>query len=308
MIKPLVNAHTHLEHSWAAKFRPRSTQLFPQWLRRTLQRNAIAQNGEDYERRQLAAVETSLAELLEIGVTHIGDVTVSGVTIEPLLASGLSGVVYIELLGLEQGVDTFMFQRAVQLLDHYRPLARNGLRIGLSAAATYSVTAAVLEQTAAFCLAEAVPFCMHVGESVHEQEALNGEGPLYHLPLQLGGSAHPPIYEGSVWRYLETVGVLDTAPMLIHTAEIDEEGLDLLARYGAKVVHCPRSNQLWQSGRMPLEKMLARGIPVALGTESLTAAPSLDVREEAAVAVKWHEPYVEAEQITPLLSNTAVFE
>lgn len=304
----LVNAHTHLEHSWAAKFRPRGTQRFPQWLRRTLQRNAIAQNGDDYEQRQLVAVEESLVDLLEIGVTHIGDVTVSGITIEPLLASGLRGVVYIELLGLEEGVDIFMFQRAVQLLDHYRPLARNGLKIGLSAAATYSVTAAVLEQTAAFCIAEDVPLCMHVGESVYEQDALNGEGPLYHLPIQLGGTVHPPVYEGSVWRYLETVGVLDTAPLLVHTAEIDEEGLDLLARYQAKVVHCPRSNQLWQSGRMPLEKMLERGIPVALGTESLTAAPSLDVREEAAVAVKWHKEYLESEQIYQLLSNTAVFE
>ena len=61
MTTTLVNAHTHLELSWAAGFRLRGTQLFPQWLRRTLQRNAIAQNGADYEWRQLAAVEKSIA-------------------------------------------------------------------------------------------------------------------------------------------------------------------------------------------------------------------------------------------------------
>jgi aminodeoxyfutalosine deaminase len=103
------------------------------------------------------------------------------------------------------------------------------------------------------------------------------------------------------------LGVLAAKPMLVHMIQVSEAELDMVAAYGVTVAHCPRSNRLLQCGRMPLEKMLARGIVVALGTDSLASSPSLDVREEGAAAVALHEGLVTAEQIEELLGNTAVF-
>jgi 5-methylthioadenosine/S-adenosylhomocysteine deaminase len=88
---------------------------------------------------------------------------------------------------------------------------------------------------------------------------------------------------------------------------VTDEELDLVAHYGATIAHCPRSNQLLQCGRMPLEKILTRHIPVALGTDSLASSPSLDVREEALTAISLHKERVTAAQIDTLLRNTAVF-
>ena len=306
--RPLVNGHTHLELGWAAAFRPRTPRPFHLWLRRQMQRNASATRAEEFEERQLKGIYEGIEALLAAGVTHIGEVTMSGAPVRPLLESGLGGVVYIELLGLEAGVDTFMFKRAVEILEQYRPQERNGLRIGLSAHATYSVTQQALEMVAAYCLREDVPFCMHLGESADSRQALHGEGPLYHMPVQQGGQNYPPMPEMGAVAYLRECGILETRPLFIHAIDLTDEELDVLAEYQVKVVHCPRSNELLKNGRMPLEKLLSRNIPVALGTESLTAAPSLDVREEAAVAKKLHAGVVEPELIEGLLGNVKVFE
>jgi len=47
-------------------------------------------------------------------------------------------------------------------------------------------------------------------------------------------------------------------------------------------VTCPRSNQRLGVGKAPVPKLLASGIPVALGTDSLASAPDLDVFTEIA--------------------------
>jgi cytosine/adenosine deaminase-related metal-dependent hydrolase len=85
-----------------------------------------------------------------------------------------------------------------------------------------------------------------------------------------------------------------------------DEDLDIIAASEAKVAHCPRSNQLLQAGRMPLEKMLARNIPVAIGTDSLASSPSLDVRQEAQTAVTLHQNHVEQKSILSHLHNSSV--
>lgn len=296
---PLVNAHTHLELGWAASLYPRRAQPFPRWFERFMRRSRLAQQAPDQPDREQRTIEAGIVALLDAGTTHIGDVTRSGLSIEPLLDSGLAGVVYIEILGLEEGVGAFMLARAQQLLEAYRPQERHGMRIGLALHSTVSTTAVTLSQTAAFCQQEDVPLCIHAAEAPAEIEALvHGRGPLYDLPHKLGGQTHPPVPQKTPVRYLAELGVLEAKPLLIHATQLDDDELDLLANSGAKVAHCPRSNAQLQMGKMPLEKMLARGIPVALGTESLAASPSLDVRDEAELV---------GDVGADLLGNTAVF-
>ncbi len=309
MTAPLVNAHTHLEGSWLAGVRPDAPQPFPVWLQRHIRRSRLLKQLDDAEARQLAAIEAGIEALLAAGTTHIGDISQTGLSIEPLLDSGLAGVVYIELLGLEAEAGTFMFERALQLLDRYRPQERHGLRIGLTAHAPYSVRPEIFSRVAAFCAREAVPLCIHAAETPAENELLlHGRGALYDLPIRLGGQTRPHVPGQTAVRYLADLGVLEAQPLLVHMVHVSDEELDLVAQSGSKVAHCPRSNRLLQAGgRMPLEKMLARGIPVALGTDSLASSPSLDVREEAASARRLHGAAVAPAVIDTLLGNAAVF-
>jgi cytosine/adenosine deaminase-related metal-dependent hydrolase len=86
----------------------------------------------------------------------------------------------------------------------------------------------------------------------------------------------------------------------------DDEELDLVAAAGAKIVHCPRSNARLQCGTFPLEKALARDIPVALGTDSLASAPTLNIHDEARFAVSVHRGYVSPHTVEALCHNDQI--
>lgn len=305
---PLVNAHTHLELSWAHSLLPATSQPFHEWMMRFVRRNRLSRQTANHEARLQKGIEQGIAQLLACGTTHVGDISNSGLSIEPLLASGLAGVVYIEVLGLEAGIGEYMLARAREWLAKYRPVERNGLRLGLSVHAPYSTTAVTFQKVAQLCLAEEIPLCIHLAESPAERElfATNG-GPLAELPIQLGGTVRPNVPPVSPVRYLADLGVLEAQPLLVHMVQVSPADLDLVAEAGATIVHCPRSNVRLETGRMPLEQMLARGIPVGLGTDSLASSPSLDVREEVPTAVAVHQEQVAEVRLAEMLHNTAVF-
>jgi 5-methylthioadenosine/S-adenosylhomocysteine deaminase len=222
------------------------------------------------------------------------------------LDSGLSGVVYLEVIGINREQSLASFERVRQQLEKHRPHEKNGMRIGISPHAPYSTHPDAFRTVAEYCLKEEVPVCIHLAESPYENQALNeGTGPFLDMAARMSVDP-PPIPKLSSVGYMESLGILETRPLLVHMVHVSDHDLDTIAAYGAAVAHCPRSNQLLQAGRMPLEKMLARNIPVAIGTDSLASSPSLDVWEEGETAVILHQGIVEQNDILPLLHNSEV--
>jgi cytosine/adenosine deaminase-related metal-dependent hydrolase len=84
--------------------------------------------------------------------------------------------------------------------------------------------------------------------------------------------------------------------------DLDDEDLSALARSGATVVLCPRSNRFIGGRLPPLDRLLAARIPLAIGTDSLASAPSLSPLADAA-ALGRAFPGIPASQIVPLLWN-----
>ena len=81
---------------------------------------------------------------------------------------------------------------------------------------------------------------------------------------------------------LEKFGLLD-APrvMLAHGCWLDDSEIALLAARGnIGVVHNPTSNMKLASGVAPIEKLLAAGVPVGLGTDGEKENNNLDMFEE----------------------------
>jgi len=93
---------------------------------------------------------------------------------------------------------------------------------------------------------------------------------------------------------LEKFGLLD-APrvMLAHGCWLDEGEIAILARRGnIGVVHNPTSNMKLASGVAPVEKLLAAGVPVGLGTDGEKENNNLDMFEEmkfASLLTKVHK-------------------
>lgn len=84
---------------------------------------------------------------------------------------------------------------------------------------------------------------------------------------------------------LERHGLLDTPRVLIaHAVWLSDDEIALMARRGVAVAHNPISNLKLASGIAPLEKLLAAGIAVGLGTDGEKENNNLDMFEEMKVA------------------------
>jgi guanine deaminase len=62
-------------------------------------------------------------------------------------------------------------------------------------------------------------------------------------------------------------GLLDDRAVLAHGVYLTAEELDLLARRGARISHCPNSNLFLGSGLFPLHRVLNAGVIVGLGSD-----------------------------------------
>ena len=83
---------------------------------------------------------------------------------------------------------------------------------------------------------------------------------------------------------LDRLGATGPGFIAIHCVHVDEAGIDLLARQGCHVVHCPASNMKLASGIAPVTELLRRGVNVALGTDGAASNNRLDVFAEMRLA------------------------
>jgi 5-methylthioadenosine/S-adenosylhomocysteine deaminase len=90
---------------------------------------------------------------------------------------------------------------------------------------------------------------------------------------------------------LNRLGLLGPKTQCVHMTDLGEQDIELLAHTGSHVIHCPHSNMKLASGTCPVGKLLARGVNVALGTDSAASNNSLNMFTEmrtAALLAKLH--------------------
>ena len=79
-------------------------------------------------------------------------------------------------------------------------------------------------------------------------------------------------------RYLEKLGILSEHLVLAHVVWMDDEEMDLLAKYNVSVVHNPASNLKLASGyAFKYEEMKRRGIRIGIGTDGCSSSNNLDM-------------------------------
>lgn len=96
------------------------------------------------------------------------------------------------------------------------------------------------------------------------------------------------LYGRGMIAHLEALGLLSPRANLVHAIWLDDGDLDRIAASGAGVVHNPVSNAKLGSGLCAVPEMLARGIPVALGTDSACCNDGGDLFETAKWAALLH--------------------
>ncbi len=135
----------------------------------------------------------------------------------------------------------------------------------------YTCSPELLQQCQKLSEHYGVPLMIHLAETKAEVQAVYNK------------------YGKSPSHHMDNLGLLSPSLIASHCVWITEIEMDLLARRGVKVVHNPESNMKLASGVAPVPELLARGIPVGLGTDGCASNNNLDIFQEMDTAAKLHK-------------------
>src|SRR5713101_6319954 len=244
LVPGLVNTHTHLELTHLAGKNPE--REFARWIR-TIRTLKDATTAEEFAHSAEQGVRDSWAA----GVTCV------------------AGASLIELQG------------AVARLG---PLATGQARLGVSPHAPYTVSEPLYRAVAEFARRAGLRMAVHLAESREERALVrDGTGPFAEA-LRARGIAIAA-HGLSPVQYLGRLGLFASGTCLcIHCVQVDAADIATLARAGAAIAHCPRSNRAHGHGTAPLAAFRAAGLAVGLGTDSIVSTGDANLWAEASAA------------------------
>jgi 5-methylthioadenosine/S-adenosylhomocysteine deaminase len=105
---------------------------------------------------------------------------------------------------------------------------------------------------------------------------------------------------GSALAHIDRFGLLGRRLTIGHGVWMTESDIELCAQRGTHICHNCSSNFRLKSGIAPVNRFLARGIPVALGMDEAGINDDRDMLQEMRMALRVHrEPGIEAPHPTP---------
>jgi len=281
LIPALINAHTHLELS-GLQGKVDCTQGFGPWLQAVLALRETLTPAD-----LTAAAESGLREMAATGTGVLCEISSLGLTADTVARSGLAGFWALEMLGNASN------EPATTLSDW-----PGAIQPTLAGHAPHTTAPALLADSKQAAEGYQRPFSIHVSESDAEVEFIvRGQGDWAEFLTERGiDYSNWNLPARSPIAYLDTLGLLNERTLAVHVLQADTDDLDILQKRQTPVCVCPRSN-LALHGRLPaIPDMLARNIPVCLGTDSLASTPSLNLFDEMAF-VAGHYPALDPAEI-----------
>jgi cytosine/adenosine deaminase-related metal-dependent hydrolase len=292
LLPGFVNAHTHLDLTHLGPRPHQPDDGFVAWVEMIRAgRHAADAAIADSVRR---GIELSLAA----GTVAIGDIAgaprgrPSLVPWRTMRSAGIRGVSYLEFFGIGKTAERSRAAliEALAQTSLETAVSETGTRLGLQPHAPNTVSrrlymdALQLAATAGGSVpgAKPLPVCTHLAETPEEREFVAyARGPQRDLLERLG------LWDESI---LEELGrgqhpvqhlreVLAHTPMLVaHVNDADDAAIESLAATRTSVVYCPHASAYFAAerhfGPHRYRDMLAAGINVALGTDSIVNLPA----------------------------------
>ena len=292
LLPGLVNAHTHLELTAMRGFL--EGLPFQQWVGQlTNARRAVL----DVEALSLSA-RMGIREGLQVGITTFADTCSSGVALRAMRDTRVRGVMYQEVFGPDATqCDESLATLRAQIAE-LREIETTRVRVGVSPHAPYSVSPELFARVATMGQTESLPIAIHVAESESEAEFVrDGTGSFAEKHRTRGiavkARAVSPI------AHLSSTGVLDARPLLIHCVHVDSGDIATIAAARCAVAHCPASNATLGHGIAPVDEMLAAGIAMGLGSDSVASNNRMDMLEEARIAALMQRARCQRHDVMP---------
>ncbi len=274
----LVNAHVHLEFSHLSRPLGQRGMALGDWIATLVSQLRIE------GRPPADAVSRGLLESSAAGTTALGEIAQADWSPQDFQSAPLDSTVFLELIApTDAGVDE-------KLKLAHRHIASAGLdqqgqpgqrwRPGLCPHAPYSVHPRLLSEAAAISARHKVPLSFHLAESPQEIEFLKTSRGVFRDMLQRLGQWDPAAHRPGR-RPLDLLRVLAPAHrlLIVHGNYLSKQEIAFIAQHAQtmSVVYCPRTHHYFAHAPHPLEKLLASGVNVALGTDSRASSPDLNL-------------------------------
>ena len=287
ILPALVNAHTHLEFSRLPEPLGTPGPGFSAWLEAVVTWRRSKPQDIWVEEKPLA-IATGLEESARAGVGLLGEIASPPWNPTWYARAPLAVTVFHELLGRapERAGEVWqIFEEHIALAKQDNPSEH--IAWGLSPHAPYTWSVIETARAANQAAQRQAPIAMHLAESAEEDRWLRtGTGPMADLlarvaPNSVAEREHPRV------MYRDYLQALSAAPQvaIIHGNYLEPTDFDWLADHQDQftLVHCPRTHARFAHDRSPLDAILERNLPLALGTDSRGSNPDLSIWNEARV-------------------------
>lgn len=278
LLPGLVNAHCHSPMTF---LRGQGEGLpLDAWLREVIWPREARVAAEDvYWGMTLAS-----AELLRFGVTTSMEMYFHDDALADAVEAAGSRCVVTPGVVVAPGWDRFGTWREridwiAGLRERYADHPR--IEVGFGPHSAYVLPDEAIRAVGEAARATGAPVQIHLAETRHEGDEVSARH---------GGASVP--------RVLADLGLFDVDRVVAaHAVWLSDEDVELLARCGVAVAHCPGSNAKLASGTARLADLLAAGVAVGLGTDGPASNNDLDLWEEMRLAAffarqREHDPTV----------------
>jgi 5-methylthioadenosine/S-adenosylhomocysteine deaminase len=260
----LINAHTHAA---MALFRGLADDLpLEEWLNSHI---FPAEKHLDYQ-FVYWGTKLAVAEMLLSGTTTFCDMYLfTDAVAQAVVDTGIRAVVGEVLYDFPSpnyGKPDNGLRFTEDLCRTYQGHPR--VRVAVEPHAVYTCSPDLLEKSKALADAHNTRWIIHLSETAREvADCLEhyGDTPVGHL---------------------HRLGLLADNTVADHAVALTDRDMELLAASAAGVAHCPESNMKLASGMAPVADLLARGVPVGLGTDGCASNNNLDMLGELDTAAK----------------------
>jgi 5-methylthioadenosine/S-adenosylhomocysteine deaminase len=255
----LVNAHTHVAMTLLRGHA--DDKPLDAWLREDIWPVEAALEPKDIE----AGAELGVLEMIKSGTTTFADMYFEiDRTADVVDRAGMRAVLGHGAIsaGKDDEAARADIEESVEMARRLDGAADGRISTAVMPHSLTTVTPELLELAATAAHGAGVPVHYHANETLDEVEPIveeRGERPI---------------------EWARDLGLCTEADFFAHGVHLDGTEIDLLARTGTGVVHCPASNMKLASGMAPVQRLLDAGVPVGLGTDGAASNNDLDLFDE----------------------------
>ncbi len=268
VIPGLINTHTHVPMSL---FRGIADDLdLQEWLTKYIFPAEAKNVTEAFVR---AGTQLGLAEMIRGGTTTYCDMYYFEDAIaDETFKAGMRGVLGETVIDFEVA-DNKTNAEAMAYTEKFLNKWKNNSLIvpAIAPHAPYTVSTEHLNAIKKLSDKTGAPVVIHVAETQTEVDDISKR------------------YGARPVEYLARIGFLNNRTIAAHVVWATNAELDLLKNLGVGVAHNPQSNMKLASGVAPVPQMLARDLPVGLGTDGAASNNDLNMWEEMDTAAKLHK-------------------